>query len=458
MTLARRLIAPACAALLITLGGCGGGDRPTSPGPTQGPSETPPAANRGPAYDGPALPGLAARPVWSAPVWLDRDAHPQAVDLGDTVVVARDDTDRTTASPGAATSRGKASVLDFREIASGQVRTTVKLPAPLKDISRDTLHGKPVAVVAYDRVTPSDGLSAAKRVKVLEVYDRTGAKVGQAEAEGTFTTFAVVEGRVVRTPKAGAVSLTPLEGGSSTTVECGMPVCGFEATNGPGGLTVGDGSQRTKALLGDLAFTIERPSAVAQGTRLLAVDASTGQRRWTSSTIQAPAGTRGEDEATGVRASPIALVGGKLVLAWSGPGVNDRILALHDPATGRLVSTGPRLHEFPYIFRTDAKGETAVASSTASDARSAAWDLAAGKVLWEQAADEKGLEPSAVINGAVYGTVATGGGGGRTTIVVDLRTKKVLVRELALGGSVTPTSTGHGLVVRDETMYVFPAA
>jgi outer membrane protein assembly factor BamB len=282
--------------------------------------------------------------------------------------------------------------------------------------------------------------------------------VGHAEAEGTFTTFAVVEGRVVRTPKAGAVSLTPLEGGSSTTVECSMPVCGFEATNGTGGMTVSDGGGgRVKALLGDLAFTLERPSAVAQGSRLLAVDAATGQRRWTSSTIQAPAGTRGEDDATGVRASPIALVGGKLVLAWSGPGVTDRILALHDPATGRLVSTGPRLPAFPHIFLTDAKGETAVASSTASDARSAAWDLAAGKVLWEQAADEKALEPFAVMNGVVYGHI-TKGGRSDQTIVVDLRTKKVLVPELAFNGSLTPTSTGHALVVRGETMYVFPAA
>jgi hypothetical protein len=404
------------------------------------------------------LPALAARPVWSAPVWLDNSARPYAVDLGETVAVARDDIDRTTASPGGETRRQRASVLDFREIAGGRVRATVKLPAPLKDMSRDTLHGRPVVVVGYDRVTPSDGLSAEKRVKVLEVYDGTGTKVGHAEAEGTFTTFAVVEGRVVRTPRAGAVSLTPLEGGSSTTVECGMPVCGFEATNGTGGMTVNDGGGgRVRALLGDLAFTIERPSAVAQGSRLLAVDAATGQRRWTSSTIQAPTGARGEDDATGVRASPIALVGGKLVLAWSGPGVNDRILALHDPATGKLVSTGPRLPAFPYIFLTDAKGETAVASSTASDARSVAWDLAAGKVFWEQAADEKALEPFAVINGAVYGHI-TKGGSSDQTIVVDLRTKKVLVPALDFHGSLTPTSTGYGLVVRGETMYVFPAA
>jgi PQQ-like domain len=466
-----KALAVLASAGLLALGTACSGDspdpgRPSGTGPSAGStSSSVPAA--GPDYGGPALPGLSARPLWSAQHQV-KGIDPRMVELGDTLVLARADdapTPSATASASAGSGpqwRSAPAILDFRDVATGRVKTSVR--TPLDSVRRDTWGGKPVVVVTYQGVTASDGLSVEKPLQVLAGYDAGGAKVGQYEAEGDERQFAVVGGRVIHPTGAGVtdqVAIKPLNGGPGAAIRCALPVCGY-SLHIRSGATVGTPGINVPALVGDLAFTLERAGSASPAMRLVAVDAVTGQRRWTSGSIQPPAGARAEGDIVGLRVTPVAMVGSKLLLSWSAAGeVGPRIAALHDPATGRLLATGPTLPADVNTVLTDPGGKIAVVAATASAAEtgSAAWDLETGKVLWTQAADEKPLSAVAVVNSVLYGhTVREGAissGLNDEFIVVDLRTKKVLQPALVLPSAPTATATGHGIVLRGDAVYVF---
>jgi hypothetical protein len=102
------------------------------------------------------------------------------------------------------------------------------------------------------------------------------------------------------------------------------------------------------------------------------------------------------------------------------------------------------------------------ANASIGDVGSAAWDLASGKVLWQQTADEKPLAAEAVVNGVVYGRTVSDAALSsvlsETYVALDLPTKRLLARDLALARPPIATPTGHGLVLRGEGLYVFGPA
>jgi hypothetical protein len=425
-------------------------------------------------YKGPQLPGLAAKATWSMPY----GAYPlQAVTVGDAVVVwqsVQDYRESRAATPGPSPevapetehALSPAQVLEFRDIATGAVRKLVQ--TPVGSVRADVWGGTPVAVVAFRTRTQSDGLSEETEVQHVVGYGADGAVVDQISVEGDQNAVAVVEGRVLRRegePSGGrsaTVTIQPVGGGATARLRCDLPLCGV-VLNATGGASVSSPPTLLNALVGPLAFTLTAtPTGVGE---LVALDAATGRRLWTTATITAPPGAAGRD-ATFPRARPLAMVGDKLLMNWVEPGFEGAVLALHDPRTGTLLATGPTLPDLAHTVLADPDGAYIVvtADTSASTYGTAVWSLADNKVLWTQVHKdgEKALAAASLINGVVYGSVAESGAISTSPsaefIAVDAKTRKILATDLAIGNAPLAGATGHAVLLRDRTLFGFAAA
>lgn len=410
--------------LVVTLGllaGCAG---PTpQDGPPPPPVPTPAAAPDAPTYAGLPLPGLEPSPVWSVPgERLSVDA------VGDAfAVVAPLPTEE-----GVATVDGRLSTIEFRDAATGQVRSTVS--SPIAESWVGTWRGAPAFYVAFQTVQVSDGLSAERRNQVVTAFGTDGSTLGSVSRPLDANLFAVVNGWVVTRPEdeRDAATVADPDGSVRTTQRCSRIVCAVDIELDSAHLV--EGSNRIPVVLGDLAFGaegVDNPDRI-NPLRIVATDLTTGQQAWTSSTIERPPGAVDERQVTGAHATPIRMIGDRLLMAWytdDGTGFGDRgeVLALHDPSTGRLLLAGPQIGTGFGSVLLDATGTVAVVADAPSDPHSLAWDLQTGKELWRQAPEENLLVPVAILGEVLIGNRRTSlGGGSSDPIFLNLRTKAVL--------------------------------
>lgn len=427
----------AALALALATAGCGGAG-PTDP--SRPPAGGAPSTGTNP-YTGPALPGLSSTPLWS--VHHEKAGiDPRWLLVGDTVVLARPD---PTAAPAG---RGSdPALLEFRAAATGRVTATVRTPADTLRV--DEWDGRPVVVVSYQ--TAADRLT-----QVIAGYDASGQPRGEVRVEGEPDQVSVVGGRVFQ--RSGtAVTVRPVAGGRAIPLACAAPMCGYELRAG-GIPTLRAGATVLPASVGNLLFTLEAGTEPGE-LRLVALDAATGGRRWDAASVAVPPGAAAPR--SGLRVHPVAMAGGRLLLSWqAGAGDGPELAALHDPATGRLVTTGPTLPGPVNTILTEPAGKLAVASATgsSSDAGSAGWDLETGRITWDQAGDDKLLLAESLVNGIVYARTASGRASGNLDdfyTAVRLASKDVVAAEVRLASAPLGASSGHGILLYGDTLYAF---
>jgi hypothetical protein len=439
----RGAVIVAAVAISELIGGCSHGGAAGKPG---GPVGSGGSTATVVAYDGPAYPGLGAKPAWSRPGSDDAGAVP----VGGAFVFAT-----------AAATGGDTTGLEFRDAATGRVRTTVQVPArvPVHDgVQAAVWQGKPVVTVRYVEVQKSDGISAEKRTKLVVAYDENGAKVGQAvDTQGVSQDGWVVDKREDQPGSdTSTLRFSPAGGGPAHQLTCPLPQCYIKASAaGPAQLEAGFNFPLTA---GELYFTIEQPNGLLGVSRLVALDLASGQKRWTSATAQLPPGAAPEAGVDRLHARPLGTVAGKLLVAWA-VGRNDsaRVLSLHDPANGRLLATGPRVAYEPDLVAVKDGLAAISAGLSRAGSRALVWDVASGNVLWQQGTDEREFAASGIVNGALYGTTrSTDIQSSGNPVVVDLRTKKVLAKDDKWLLDVPLTAAnGYGLVKRNG-WYAFP--
>jgi hypothetical protein len=393
---------------------------------------------------------LAAKPAWSRPGSDDA----QAVAVGGAFVFA------TVAKA----SGGDSTNLEFRDATTGKVRTTVQLPVrvPVHDaVAAAVWQGKPVVTVRYVEVQKSDGISSGKSTKLVVAYDENGAKVGQAvDTQGVSRDGWVIQNREdVPGGNASILRFDPASGGPGHQLTCPLPQCYIKASGAAPAQLVAPGFS-FPLTSGELYFSFEQPVGLLGVSRLVALDLASGQKRWTSATAQAPPGAAPENGVDHLHAKPLGIVAGKVLVAWAVARFDSaQVLSLHDPASGKLLATGPRVAYEPELVA--AKDGLAVVSAglTRVGSRTLVWDVANGKVLWQQGTDEREFAVDGIVNGALYGsTRGSGVGGDGNPVVVDLRTKKVLVNgEEWLRHMPVVAANGYGLV-RHNGWYAFPSS
>jgi hypothetical protein len=426
------------------------------------PAGTPSPAAR---YDGPELPGLARQPAWSL---AGDHASWKIYAVGDAAALvyrpaassAPSSSTPTEPSSPDKPAGGGPDVIEFRDSKSGEVRKSVQ--TTVKEAQQGTYNGKPVLYVYYQKVTPSDGLSAEKRTDVREAYDANGTKVMSVAKPDHEQTFAVVDGWIVSSKQGDpALTISDAQGKERHRVDCGGDtLCAIQTPN------VVFGSSKLPAVVGNLGFQAQSivGSSGVHALRIVATNLETGQQAWSTATMDKPTGAAEETKVTGPHATPIRMVGGKLLLAWytersDGFGERGEILALHDPTTGKLLVTGPELGNGYGSMVIDDGELTAIVTDAAHDARSLAWELGTGRTLWHQEKSERGLQPQVIAGDVLYGLVEPQPGTStKTLIAVDLKTKAV--RENNLKGTPIPVSagTGHVAVSGSSGLFAFPTA
>lgn len=412
------------AAHMVALGllaGCAGpAPQAGSPPP---PIPTAVVAVDAPAYVGPSLPGLESSPVWSVP-----GARLSVAAVGDAfAVVAPLPTEE-----GDAAVDGKPSTIEFRDAATGQLRSTVS--SPIAESWVGTWRGEPAFYVAFQTVQVSDGLSAERRAQVVTAFGSDGTTLGSVSRPLDANLFAVVNGWVVTrsADERDAATVADPDGSVRTTQRCSRIVCAIDIDLDSAHLV--EGSNRIPIVLGDLAFGAEGIDNRDRinPLRIVATDLTTGQQTWTSSTVERPPGAVAEQQVTGAHGTPIQMIGDRLLMAWytdDGTGFGDRgeVLGLHDPSTGRLLLPGPEIGTGFGSVLLDATDTVAIVADAPSDPHSLAWDLQTGQELWRQAPEENLLVPVAILGEVLIGNRRTSlGGGSSDPIFLELRTKAVL--------------------------------
>lgn len=260
--------------MLTALSGtaCGadrGQHAPARPGRSATPSA---AAVR---YDGPRLPGVTREPVWSVP---GDPVHAYGVGAG--IVVIREVGGST--GGGDVDPAGRASVIDFHDAGSGRLLASVRRPVALA--WPDSRAGTPALLIAYQQVTPSDGLSAEQRTQVVEAYDQHGHPLGSVRRPAGGGAFTVVNGWVVGQTGTGAAVVADAAGQHSRTVSCADTLtCAVTVKLGEPPV-LREGGETVPLVLGDLAFTAEPIAASPHlnPNRLVATDLTNGRRVWTA--------------------------------------------------------------------------------------------------------------------------------------------------------------------------------
>ncbi|MEU8138885.1 PQQ-binding-like beta-propeller repeat protein [Streptodolium elevatio] len=310
---------------------------------------------------------------------------------------------------------------------TGAARASVEVVGRL---TSTTWHGRPALVAEGVKTTPSDGVSAERTAWLVEAFDEGGRRIARGEYAGKDQPL-IVDGRriVVEAGHGGSSgALVVADAGGDAPgwrIPCQDRVCANETAMVASGVVV---------------HQLEDHDAET----FAGFDAVTGAPLWSPRALGRPTGTD-------VTAEPEIVAGnnGALILAWytsssgTSPG-HSTAYSVNDPATGRLLATGPVLPGSPKSGLTDARGAVAVVATTDT---TAAWEPGTGKLLWQQAEDETRLEPVAVVGPVLYS-------GKDPSMAVDLRTKAVLQR--AVTDPPVPVGTDYAVVVRNPgTAYVF---
>jgi len=429
--------------------GGGDGDKLADKLPQDGrPADGAPQA--GPRYGGPQLPGLSAKPVWSAPgpgTQPDSKGSPQTapltrVALGDAVALA---TPESPMSWDLDVVEVKQRV-DVRDIASGKVRTSFTVRG---EVFTQTWQGRPVLVSQGLEETKSDGASKAGINWVLEAYDVEGTKLGRIEIPER-EQFSMDGGMVLRGDGTAdePLTATPIAAPDEPVrLDCSWNrdlACAPAQQKGKGWISSNNRAP-VRSVFADRLFVVEgsfTQRAPEGGQRIVALDAATGARTWTTQSLQRPEGfDRSAEHAVRV----LGLAGDKLVIAWKldrkTAAPDDWALTLHDPATGVQTGAGPR---FPALSPHGKPLTSLLANSDGTigivDADGdVAFDVRTGALLWVQ---EGGNFNAA----AVIGTVAYGGS--EPVLALNARTREVLLPDTSLTHAPLPVGDKYA-VARD---------
>lgn len=326
------------------------------------------------------------------------------------------------------TPHGDGSTVEFRDGATGAAHATVEVtgePVPT------TWHGRPALVAQSAKRTPSDGISPEGIAWQIDAFDEQGRRIAHKEVPGRDKPLIVDGRRIVQEngkgDSPGALVISDAGGDAPAwRIPCKDYSCIDEGATVAAGIVV---HRRGGA-------------SSADPETLTGYDAATGAVLWRPQDLARPAGATAAADPEVVDQD-----GGKLVVAWyegtwGTPQAHTVTYTVNDPATGRLLATGPTLPGAHKSGLADSGGTVLVVATLAT---TAAWETGTGKLLWQQAADEKRLDPAAVVGPVLYS--------GDPSVAVDLRTKAVLRR--AVPDMPLPVGTGHAVVVVSGNVYVF---
>ncbi|WP_331766251.1 hypothetical protein [Embleya sp. NBC_00896] len=460
------------AALLTVLVGCsddGGGRGAPRPDAAVGPEQ---GAKGGQVpWTGPALPGLAGTPAWSAPrdksetgVRNSRDAV--RVVGGGVVIVHEQAT-----TPGGA---GTDKVAWFHDARAGALRATVSLKGI---VSVETWRGMPALVTREERKVPASGLTAERSSLLVTAFDEQGRRIAVVDltmaADYSYKEI-VSDGWVIRRG-AGPDGKQHVWARTADTPDFGPPVvtCGDrdKGCSDPGDFARGAAGSFA---LGTV-FTIEYDKAALVG-HVVATDAATGQRRWSTATVTAPPGTPTDAQARDRQERAVVLgpVGDKILLGWytnetsNGSvtmGRGPMLLGLYDPVTGRLATPGPapRVQSADFAYHLAPDGAVLYLSNRDQGGPHAlAWQVTSGTILWQQTPSERPVVVWQIVNGAAYAAAdASTSMSERVTIrealVLSAADKSVLADPGPAGELIPQVATGgYGVVATNERVWVFP--
>lgn len=476
MARTRRLntVAAISAAVLMVLSGCsgdgdGGRGSDTGSGTSTGTAAPPPgrAADAGRLpWTGPPLPGLAATPAWSAP--RDRAEGSGARGPRDTVHVV---------GGGVVIVHGKAaadSVAWFHDAKTGALRATVNLTGAA---TVETWGGRPALVTREQRKVPASGLTPERASRLVTAFDEQGRRIAEVdltEADGFAYRETVVDGWVVRRG-TGPDGKPHVWVRSADTPDFGPPkvTCGDRDKG-----CVEPGLLDTKSVgfaLGTV-FTTEYDAAASLG-HVVATDAATGKRRWTTATLAAPPGTPADADAKdrGARAVVLGPVGDKILIGWytneKGDGTTvvmgrgPMLLGLYDVASGRLATPGPapRVQSADFAYHVAPDGAVVYLSDRDQGGPHAvAWQVSDGRIRWRQATTERPLLVWQVVNGAAYAaagfSTAMAERAAVDEVLVLNAADKTVIADPGPAGELIPqvTADNFGVVATEDRIWVFP--
>ncbi|MEU1038085.1 PQQ-binding-like beta-propeller repeat protein [Streptomyces sp. NPDC005907] len=457
------------------LAGCGSGDatgEPADKGAASGGSAgSGGAAPAGPAYKGPRLPGLAERAAWSLPA-AEGGSAPGLLDLGETFVFAKDADGAYVTDFDAAgePERGKdlvlhmsdepeSLVLEFRDAKTGGVRRTMKVKSD--SVTATTWHdGVPALAVGTSGTTESDGLTEETVTSTATLYDATGKKLGTSElpqdvnrmvGQSTYPAVVLLEGYRVGAAD-NTLSLTPVDGGETRTVDCtgSQADCAFLPETGE----ATGASAFAPLITGKYYAGFENASDFQyEPEQVTLSDLATGRKVWSSADVEPPRGVKFTDDgdrmSEGVRVLRVS--DGKVLTAWqTAAGSDVWIDAWYELGGGAEAGASyPTVRE--PLF---APSGNLVAAAT--DEGVVVREAATGRQLWAQGAGEKPLTPLrfSADDSVLYGTT-----GDDTVVAVDARTKEVLAKSLPADHvPLFDDASRYGYLGTEDGFFVFAPA
>ncbi|MGW7209306.1 hypothetical protein [Streptomyces sp. NPDC054837] len=444
---------------MALLTGCGGDDGTESAG-GGGKATGKPVAS-GPAYQGAALPGYARKAAWSLPT-----DNPElgVLDLGEVLLFARDASGAylTDASVDDepddvnrvlfASDDAEKLTLEFRDARTGALTKTLGVTA--QSVEGVTWKdGAPAVAVGTSATKESDGLTQEETTTSATLYSVDGTKLGETSG---YEFGHIVSGYAV-TAADGAVTLTPIGGGTARTVPCNGDddaECDFDAETG-----IASGDQTHAPVIAGGYY----PGFEAAGkydydpSDVTLNDLATGKQIWSSAKAEIPEGVVLDDEGQPKSRTiqVVEVTDGKALVAWQkdlGLSPTTQVYAWYDLASGALTAS----YEGGELVVHSADRELAALDKSEFDTGfdgTAVWKTADGTRLWAQEEGENALDPIRFSgNGKVlYGSTDDG------DLAVDVTTRKVLAKDLTAVPDVN-TRTGYGYLATEDGFFVFAPA
>ncbi len=461
--------------------GCGSGgddgDGPSGSGAHRDGGGKPAAA--GPAYRGPAIPGLAKKQAWSLPAPGNSVARPY--DLGETLVFRKNLADKPASYDLIDSTAGQAGVeesekepgpevLEFRDRATGAVRTSVKVSASA--VAGATWHGgTPAVQVRTVTTTPSDGLSKEKDSVSITVYDPSGKVLGTVRHAGDGTGLYIVDGHLVESRKRGAYDPSPTGGGTVTATPIGTGGKSGKKRTISGvydGKEVADLEVGAPLFAGKYCFGVLSGKGDGDKSQLAMYELASGKKVWSTEDIEPPRGVHVQDgERTSSDLRVLKVDGDTVYTRWGkgalSPG--ERIFASYKISSREPLATGPGIRLPETSLSEDAAPPVLDTrqrlAAVATENGTTVWNLRTGKEYWAQEAGETSMTATEFSpTGVLYGTRSTleDGSSHTTGIAVTARTKKVLAKELDQGLLPHFNGTDLGWVSTEDGFHVFPSA
>ncbi|MEV7884901.1 hypothetical protein ACWD3I_08415 [Streptomyces sp. NPDC002817] len=444
---------------MALLTGCGGDDG-TESAADGGKATGKPAAS-GPAYQGAALPGYAQKAAWSLPT-----DNPElgVLDLGGVLLFAKDASGAylTDASVDGepddvnrvlfASDEAEKLTLEFRDAKTGAV--TKSLGVTAQSVEGVTWKdGAPAIAVGTSATKESDGLTQEETTTSATLYSVEGTKLGETAG---YEFGHIVSGYAVAAAD-GAVTLTPIGGGTARTVPCNGDddaECDYDAETG----TASGDKTHAPVIAGGYYPGFEAAGNYDYDPSDITLnDLATGKQIWSSAKAETPKGVVLDDEGQ-PRDRTIRIVkvtDGKALVAWKkdiGLSPTTQVYAWYDLASGALTAS----YEGGELVVYSADGELAALDKSEFDTGfdgTAVWKTADGTRLWAQEEGENALDPIRFSgNGKVlYGSTDDG------DLAVDVTTRKVLAKDLTAVPDVN-TRTGYGYLATEDGFFAFAPA